>query len=128
MPEEVMREVAATSEPPRGLASQEFFFLLQRIDRVDEKLSAKIEAVDEKLSARIDQLDEKLTGEIKAVESKLGARVDRVEEKLSGEIGEIRAETRRLDQKLDNLRFRAVGTAVAIVVGFAGTIVALVTH
>ncbi|MEW6725505.1 MAG: hypothetical protein AB1327_00880 [Bacillota bacterium] len=117
VPEEVMREVAATSEPPRGLASQEFFFLLQRIDRVDEKLSA-----------RIDQLDEKLTGEIKAVESKLGARVDRVEEKLSGEIGEIRAETRRLDQKLDNLRFWAVGTMVAIVVGFAGTIVALVTH
>lgn len=34
MPEEAIREAAATSELPRGLASPEFFFLLQRIDRL----------------------------------------------------------------------------------------------
>lgn len=92
MPEEAIRETAATGEPPRGLASPEFFFLLQRIDRLDERVNA-----------RIDQLDEKLSGEIKT-------------------------ETRRLDEKLDGLKFWAIGTVVAVVVGFAGTIIALLAR
>lgn len=49
MPEEALKEVAATNEPPNRLASPEFFFLLQRIDRLDEKLSARIDRVEEKL-------------------------------------------------------------------------------
>lgn len=50
MPEEVFKEVAPTSEQPaqestvRNLASPEFFFLLQRIDRLDEKLTDEIRA------------------------------------------------------------------------------------
>ncbi|WP_207707638.1 hypothetical protein [Desulfofundulus thermobenzoicus] len=56
MPEETIKEIAATSEqspgsmPPRGLVSQEFFFLLQRIDRLDEKLSARMDKMDDKLN------------------------------------------------------------------------------
>lgn len=62
MPEDTTKETAATSEPPGGrrgrlrLASQEFFFLLQRIDRLDEKLSGEIKAQ----GVRIDRLDEKI--------------------------------------------------------------------
>ena len=60
VPEEALKEVAAASEPPNRLVSSEFFFLLQRIDRLDEKLSREIKEVDLKLSGRIDNLDEKL--------------------------------------------------------------------
>lgn len=80
VPEDVTKEIAATSEPPGGrrtrmrLASEEFFFLLQRIDRLDEKLS----------------------GEIKSLEN-----------------------------KLNGLVFWAIGTIVAVVVGFAGVIATL---
>lgn len=84
MPEEASREMAATSEQPPGnesprhLVSQEFFFLLQRIDRLDEKLTGRIDHVEEKLGERI-----------------------------------------------DNLRFWAIGAVIAIIAGFAGTIVTL---
>ncbi|MGI9951303.1 hypothetical protein V3F56_02985 [Moorellaceae bacterium AZ2] len=60
VPEEALKEIAATNEPPNRLASPEFFFLLQRIDRLDEKLSARIDRVDEKLSSRINRLEEKI--------------------------------------------------------------------
>lgn len=60
MPEEALKEIAATNEPPSRLASSEFFFLLQRIDRLDEKLSTRIDRVDEKLSGRINRLEEKI--------------------------------------------------------------------
>ncbi|MGI9951298.1 hypothetical protein V3F56_02960 [Moorellaceae bacterium AZ2] len=60
MPEEALKEVAATNEPPNRLASPEFFFLLQRIDRLDEKLSARMDGLDQKLSARIDKVEGKL--------------------------------------------------------------------
>jgi hypothetical protein len=57
MSEEAKKE---TVEFPYRVASPEFFFLLQRIDRLDEKLSARIDQVETKLSARIDQVEGKL--------------------------------------------------------------------
>ncbi|MBE3582225.1 MAG: hypothetical protein IMW96_11450 [Thermoanaerobacteraceae bacterium] len=56
MPEEALKEVAATNEPPNRLASPEFFFLLQRIDRLDEKLSREIKEVEVRLDAKLDTL------------------------------------------------------------------------
>ncbi|HAG08805.1 MAG TPA: hypothetical protein DCK87_04475 [Desulfotomaculum sp.] len=64
MSEEAKKEA---TEFPYRVASPEFFFLLQRIDRLDEKLSARIDQVD----ARIDRLDEKLSVRIDQVEGKL---------------------------------------------------------
>jgi len=109
MPEDSTKETAATSEPPGGsrgrlrLASQEFFFLLQRIDRLDEKLTGEIKTIggelkslDERVNARIDRLDEKLSEEIKAQ----GVRIDRLDEKLSGEIKAQGVRIDRLDEKL----------------------------
>ena len=68
MSEEAKKE---TVEFPYRVASPEFFFLLQRIDRLDEKLSARIDQVNEKLTKRIDQVDEKLSARIDQVEGKL---------------------------------------------------------
>lgn len=46
MPEEAtLKETAATNEPPRGLVSQEFFFLLQRMDRMEERLGDKLDSL-----------------------------------------------------------------------------------
>lgn len=56
VPEEALKEAAATSEPPNRLASPEFFFLLQRIDRLDEKLSREIKEVEVKLDAKLDTI------------------------------------------------------------------------
>jgi len=98
MPEEAIKETAATSEqppgnePPRHLVSQEFFFLLQRIDRLDEKFTE-----------RIDRVESKLTG-----------RIDHVEEKLS--------------ERIDNLRFWVIGMLITVIAGFIGTIVTLATR
>jgi hypothetical protein len=67
--EETKKETV--TEFPYRVASPEFFFLLQRIDRLDEKLSAKIDQVDEKLSARIDQVEARLNAKIDQVEGRL---------------------------------------------------------
>ncbi|MDN5375057.1 MAG: hypothetical protein PWQ39_97 [Thermacetogenium sp.] len=45
-------------------------------------------------------------------------RIDRLDEKLSGEI-------KSLENKLNGLVFWAIGTIVAVVVGFAGVIATL---
>lgn len=39
MVEEILRETAAAGEPPKGLTSSEFFFLLQRADRLGQKFT-----------------------------------------------------------------------------------------
>lgn len=70
VPEEFLKQAAAASEEketPRPLASPEFFFLLQRMDRMEEKLNAKIDAVEEKLTARINGLEAKMQGTLKWV-------------------------------------------------------------
>lgn len=60
MVQEVQRETASTNETSRGLISQEFFFLLQRMDRLDEKFSAEIKRMDDKFSSEIRRLEGKL--------------------------------------------------------------------
>jgi len=93
---EAQPEVAAGGEPGRRFASDEFFFLLQRIDRLDEKVMGRIDAV----MARIDAVDARLT-----------ARIDAVDADLSRDI--------------DSLRTWAIGPLFAVLVGFGGVIVAL---
>jgi len=107
MPEESLREIAAANEPPRTLASPEFFFLLQRIDRLDEKLTKEIRDGDQKSEERINAVEQRLTRRIDAIDEKLSNRID------------------KLDEKLGNLRFWAIGAVITIAVGFIGTIAAL---
>ena len=65
MPEDATKETAATNEPPSGgrwrlcLASQEFFFLLQRIDRLEEKLSGEIKTLDGKITSLNEKISNK---------------------------------------------------------------------
>ncbi len=120
MPEEIIREAAATGEfsgggwPPRNLASPEFFFLLQRIDRLDEKLTGEIKILDNKITA----MDNKFTSEIKALDNKFTSEIKAV----SGEISILRD---KQNERIDNLRFWMISALVAIIAGFAGTIATL---
>lgn len=118
MPEESLREIAATNEPQRNLASPEFFFLLQRIDRLDEKLTKEIRDGDQKSEERIDTMEQKLSQRIDAMYQKLSQRIDDLDGKLSNRID-------KLDDKLGNLRFWAIGAVITIAVGFIGTIATL---
>ena len=63
------------TEFPYRVASPEFFFLLQRVDRLDEKLTARIDEVDKKLTARIDQVQESLRQEFRAIKPLIWATV-----------------------------------------------------
>ncbi|GEA16173.1 MAG: hypothetical protein PWR22_1092 [Moorella sp. (in: firmicutes)] len=129
MPEESLREIAATNEPPRTLASPEFFFLLQRLDRLDEKLTKEIRDGDQKSEERISAVEQKLSQRIDTVEQKLSQRIDTVEQKLSQRIETVEQKLSQridtLDDKLGNLRFWAISAVITIAVGFIGTIATL---
>ncbi|GAB6273287.1 MAG: hypothetical protein STSR0004_01500 [Peptococcaceae bacterium] len=88
MSEEAKKDTV--TEFPYRVASPEFFFLLQRIDRLDEKLTVRIDEVDKKLTARIDEVDKKLTARIDEVDKKLTARIDQVQESLRQEFRAIK--------------------------------------
>ncbi len=67
-----------------------------KLDAVEERLSgdiraldAKIDAVEDKLSARIDEVESKLSAEICAVENKLSAEINAVDKRLSADIRTI---------------------------------------
>jgi chromosome segregation ATPase len=64
-----------------------------KIDSVDQKLSAKIDGIDQKLSAKIDSVDQKLSAKIDGIDQKLSAKIDGVDQKLSAKIDGV-------DQKL----------------------------
>ncbi|MDN5362080.1 MAG: hypothetical protein PWP70_1127 [Moorella sp. (in: firmicutes)] len=110
MPEESLREIAATNEPPHTLASPEFFFLLQRIDRLDEKLTQEIRAGDHRSEERVNVVEQRI--------DMLAQRIDAVEQKLTQRI-------EKMDDKLNNLKFWAIGAVITIAVGFIGTIATL---
>ncbi|MGQ9533544.1 MAG: hypothetical protein ACUVTQ_12230, partial [Desulfotomaculales bacterium] len=58
MAEEAPKEVV---EYPRRLFSEEFLFLVERIDRVEDRLNRRIDTMEEKLTARINEVESKLT-------------------------------------------------------------------
>lgn len=100
MPEDSLQEIAATNEPHHTLASPEFFFLLQRIDKLDETLTKEIKDGVQKLAQ-----------EIKESNQRLENRIDKLDEKFDG--------------KLTTLNYFAAGALFTLLTGFIGIIVAL---
>lgn len=103
MPEENVLEV---KEQPGA-----FFYLMNRIDSVDQKLSTKIDRMDEKIDAKISGLEDKMNVKINDLEDK----IDKMRQEFKEEIG-------KLDEKIDTLRYWATGI---LVVGFGGVIAAI---
>jgi hypothetical protein len=138
MAEDALKEVAAAREKHRGtrLASGEFFYLVERIDRLDEKMSDKIDskiegldtkltgeirALDTKLTGRIESLDTKLTGDIRALDTKLTGRIESLDVKLTGK---IESEVKSLSDKFTTTQHWMIGLFVAAI----GVIVAILLH
>lgn len=90
------------------MSSSEFLFLLQRMDRLDEKLTAEIRALGDRLTTDMKALDGKLTAEMKALD------------------GKVTSELKHQDDKLSSIRFWAIGSVITMAAGFVGVIVALV--
>lgn len=77
---EVKLEAAATGEPGRRLVPEEFFFLLQRIDRLDEKLALQIAELRAEMRSEVSAL----RGEMDALRSEMNS--------LRGEINSLRGD------------------------------------
>ena len=61
-----------------------------KIDSVDQKLSAKIDGVDQRLSAKIDGVDQKLSAKIDGIDQKLSAKIDGIDQKLSAKTESVK--------------------------------------
>lgn len=136
MAEEAAKEAAATNEPPGRLASPEFFFLLQRVDRLDEKASARMDGLDQKLSTRIEALDQKvslldqkLSARMEALDERLTKKIEDLDERLTRKIEDLGlkfgGEVKRLESRLDGLKSWTITLLITVIVGFGGTIAAL---
>ena len=83
--------------------------LAARIDGLDQKLTAKIEGVDQKLAARIDGLDQKLDD----LDVRLNVRLDSLRTETVSMKGELLAEIRRVDARIDGVD-RELRTAIDV--------------
>jgi chromosome segregation ATPase len=88
----------------------------QKIDGVDAKLTAKIDALDQK----IDGVDARLTIKIEALDQKIGdldsrltTRFDSLRTEMGSHKGELLAEIRRVDVRIDSVD-RELRTAIDI--------------
>jgi chromosome segregation ATPase len=87
--------------------------LNDKVEGIDQKLTAKIDGVEQRLSAKIDSVDEKLTAKIDSVNEKLTAKIDSVDEKID-------AVDQRLSGKIDALKDSVASLALTMEKSFAG--------
>jgi chromosome segregation ATPase len=90
--------------------------LNDKIDGVDQKLTAKIDGVEQRLTAKIDAVDQKLTAKIDAVDQKLTAKIDGVEQRLTAKIDGV---DEKLTAKNDSLKDALATLAINMEKGFA---------
>lgn len=117
MPGESIKEVASTREGRRSmrrLVSQEFLFLLERINHLNEKVGAELKRLDEKFTAEIKRLDEKLTGEIKRLEARFDEKIERLETRFDEKF-------EQLNDKFDSAKLWFMGTVVTIIAAIIGS-------
>ena len=69
-----------------------FAWCVRRIDAVDQKLGARIDALDRKSSERSDRLEHGLGARIDAVDQKSSERSDRLEHNLGARIDALAAD------------------------------------
>lgn len=107
-----------TTENIVHLTTPEFMYLLQKVDRLDEKftgridnLSNRIDNLDEKFTSRINGLDEKFTGRI----DKLSNRIDNLDEKFTNKIDALRQEVKQDTSSIKTLIWATFGLMVGTI-------------
>ena len=102
------------------------FYLLEKMDKLDNKFDQKVDKLDEKmdkldnkLDSKVDKLDEK----IDRLENKLDDEVGKLNKKIDDEVGKlnnkISDEIGKLDAKMDNRFLWMIGIMFT---GFTGVI------
>jgi tetrahydromethanopterin S-methyltransferase subunit G len=120
-----MADLPPTPTAPQDFPDQWGFYLLQAINRLDDKinqrmdtLDAKLEAVQRDVNQRIDHLDAK----IEAVQRDVHQRIDGLDAKIEAVQRDVDQRIDSLDvkfdQKLTNLQYWYWGTLVVIIMGF----------
>ena len=71
-----------------------------RLDGMDNRLSAHIDGVEDRLSAHIDGVEDRLSARIDSVEDRLSARIDSVEDRLGARIDDIEAQLDAVQSEL----------------------------
>jgi len=107
--ESTRQETASASE---GAEFAPWMLVMRQLDRMDRRM--------DHLDARVDQLAIRI--------DQVNARIDRLDEKFSARMDQLSDRMDRLDDKLSSVKLWAIGMVVAVIVGFGGTIVALVTR
>ncbi|MCY0909113.1 MAG: hypothetical protein OWR62_12070 [Sulfobacillus thermotolerans] len=112
--ENPMADLPPAPPPSHNFPDQWGFYLLQAINRLDDKinqridtLDAKIEAVQRDVNQRIDTLDAK----IEAVQRDVNQRIDQVQRDVTQRFDTV-------DQKITTLQYWYWGTLVVIIMGF----------
>jgi len=90
--------------------------LNDKVDGVDQKLTAKMDSVDQRLITRIDGVEQRLTAKIDAVDEKLTAKIDAVDAKLTAKIDAV---DQRLSGKIDSLKDTVASLALTFERSFA---------
>lgn len=70
-----------TVSPIGALVAVCFGYLARQLNRLDDKLSGRIDGLEDRLTARIDEVESRLSGRIDGVESRLSGRVDQLTER-----------------------------------------------
>ena len=85
------------------------FYLLEKMDKLDNKLDQKVDKLDEK----IDKLDNKLDQKADKLE------LEKLDKKLDDEVGKLDNKMSKLDEKIDNRFLWMIGIMFT---GFIGVI------
>jgi DNA anti-recombination protein RmuC len=80
--EEALRGATATTADLERQTAR----LDSKIDGVEQRLEAKMAAVEQRLDAKIDGVEQRLEAKIATVEQRLDAKIDGVEERLNARI------------------------------------------
>lgn len=96
--------------PGNRIASGKFFYLVEHVDRFDEKVNR-----------RIDALDEKLTGKIESEVKAINERIDKLDTKLTSKL-------ENLSDKFTATQQWMIGLIVAMVLGSGAIIITLLHH
>jgi len=132
--------IMSEADPPRQATSGDIpeswgFHLLQELRRMEDKMDAKFDAVDAKITAlewkmdtKIDALESKMDAKFDAVgitittlESTMDAKIDAVESRTHAQINDLAQEVRAL-------RYWSWGAILTVIAGAIATILTVLFH
>ncbi len=89
--------------------------LSAKLETVDQRLSAELEAVDQRLGAKLETVDQRLSAELEAVDQRLSAKLELAERRLMEELAVIGSILARIDERTARTDDRLAGIETRLV-------------